>query len=91
MIIKNKQICPYASECVSNKNYAEKTKDERINIIRYNKTNGFSCDAMNALEDVTHEGIEFTEEFKENVKDDIGLSNTGCSHITLLNLVLNKK
>jgi hypothetical protein len=88
-------ICPYTNSCILYKNWVKKTGDERINIIY--EGSKFSCIALDSLKDPSFEGgIPASQELVKKIH---GLESTEsylpenieCSHITLLNLLVNKR
>jgi hypothetical protein len=87
----NTLICPYTPTCIIYKNWTEKTKDKRVNVILDVPLRGYSCLALIAHDDCCGEGgITFDSEIlgrikTPNVEQNLNLGNVGCSHITLLN------
>ena len=88
------QICPSADAgtCTIYRNWSEKARDERVNVI-IKSAGRYGCLALMALEDSCSEGgVEFTEETRKKINDtgvkrNLGIRETGCYNITLLNLL----
>lgn len=88
-------ICPSVTNCPVYKNWVEKTRDERINII-LNSGDKYHCLALTALDDLPSQGG--IPASKELVRKVAGLNNPNnypledieCSQITILNLLRKK-
>jgi len=81
------EICPYTENCIIYRNWAEQTKDRRIDIIIHLPSN-YNCLAKTALEDPTSEGgILVNKEIEKRLTN----IDSPCSHITLLNLLKSIK
>ena len=75
-------ICPYTETCLLYKNWTEKSRDYRLNII--NKSSRYSCLALIAIQDpITEGGVEINEELSKRL---LKPNDYECSHIELLNL-----
>ncbi len=91
------ELCPHSETCPIYENWVEQTKDDRLGIIIYSDGIGYSCTALGALEDpVSEGGILFNDELRRRIKEkavekNIGVRETKCSHITLLNSSIKEK
>ena len=87
-MINMAQYCPYAEKCPFHQNWAEQTKDRRLDVIvTEGEGSYYDCLALIALDD-PETGIAMSDDLKYSLADP---KMRGCSHITLLNLLKNTK
>ena len=82
-------ICPNTESCLVYKNFKQKTKNDRIDIIQ-NYGTGYACIALYALQEPGNGGITATKKLAKRIKGLLNIENRlsteiGCSQMIILN------